>query len=64
MLIEKESDLKVLEAIKTLLLKSELNPSLKGKLSSRALNAEDDIKSGNTFTRNEIDLKLNNLLGK
>ena len=38
-LIEKENGLRVLEAIKTLLVKSGLSPALKEKLSSRALNA-------------------------
>src|SRR5690606_36942898 len=41
-LIEKEDDLHLLEAIKTLLVKSRLDPLLKNKLASRALKAEED----------------------
>jgi len=43
MLIDKEKDLHILEAIKTLLVKSSLDPILKEKLTSSALKAEEDI---------------------
>jgi hypothetical protein len=43
-LIEKEDDLRLLEAIKTLLVKSSLDPELKSKLTSSALQAEEDTK--------------------
>jgi hypothetical protein len=62
-LIEKENDLHVLEAIKTLLVKSSLNPILKEKLTSRALKAEKDIKSGRVYTKEEFEKKLDNGLG-
>ncbi|MEX0882090.1 MAG: hypothetical protein WDZ72_01330 [Cyclobacteriaceae bacterium] len=62
-LIEKENDLRVLEAIKTLLVKSSLDPVLKEKLTSRALKAEEDIKAGRVYTREELEKKLDNRLG-
>jgi hypothetical protein len=62
-LIEKEKDLHVLEAIKTLLVKSSLDPVLKEKLTSRALKAEEDIKEGRVYTREEFEKKLDNRLG-
>ena len=62
-LIEKEQDLHILEAIKTLLVKSSLDPVLKEKLTSRALKAEEDIQAGRVFTRKEFEKKLDNRLG-
>lgn len=62
-LIEKETDKNILEAIKILLKKSSLNPTLKEKLTSRALKAEEDISEGRFLDRKEIELKLNDRLG-
>lgn len=62
-LIENENDLHVLEAIKTLLVKSSINPILKEKLTSRALKAEEDIRTGRVYTREEIEKKLDSRLG-
>lgn len=62
-LIEREKDLHILEAIKTLLVKSSMDPVLKEKLTSRALNAEEDIQSGRVYTREEFEAKLDNRLG-
>lgn len=62
-LIEKEDDLHLLEAIKTLLVKSSLDPELKSKLTSRALQAEEDIKAGRVYTREEFEKKLDEKLG-
>jgi len=62
-LIEKEKDLHVLEAIKTLLVKSSLDPTLKEKLTSRALKAEEDIQAGKVYTRKELEKKLDQGLG-
>ena len=62
-LIEKENDLHILEAIKTLLVKSSLDPVLKEKLTSRALKAEEDIKAGKVYTREELENKLDCRLG-
>lgn len=63
LLIDMEEDLNVLEAIKTLLKRSSLDPSLKEKLTSRALKSEEDIEKGNVFTRKEVEKKLNDNLG-
>jgi predicted transcriptional regulator len=62
-LIENENDLHVLEAIKTLLVKSSINPILKEKLTARALKAEEDINTGRVYTREEIEKKLDSRLG-
>ena len=62
-LIEKETDSSILEAIKTLLKKSSLNPTLKEKLTSRALKAEEDISAGRLMNREEIESKLNDKTG-
>ena len=63
-LIEKEDDLHLLEAIKTLLVKSRLDPLLKNKLASRALKAEEDIKAGRVYTREEFEKKLDDKLDR
>ena len=47
---------------KTLLVKSGLSPALKEKLSSRALNAEEDIKAGRVYTREEYEKRLDSRL--
>lgn len=57
-LIEKENDFQILEAIKTLLVKSGLDSTLKEKLTVRALKAEEDVKAGRVFTREEFEEKL------
>lgn len=62
-LIEKENDLQVLETIKGLLVKSSLDPILKEKLTSRAIKAEEDIKAGRVYTREEFERKLDSRLG-
>jgi hypothetical protein len=62
-LIEEENDLDVLEAVKTLLVKTSLDPILKEKLTSRALNAEEDIRAGRLYTREEFEKKMDGRLG-
>lgn len=62
-LIDQENDLHILEAIKTLLQKSSLDPVLKEKLTSRALKSEKDIREGNVYTRAELEQKLDSKLG-
>ena len=62
-LIEKETDTSVLEAIKILLKKSSLNPTLKEKLTSRAIKAQEDISQGRFMNRKEVESKLNDKLG-
>ena len=62
-LIEKENDLHVLEAIKTLLVKSSLDQVLKEKLTSRAKRAEEDIRAGNLYSREELEKKMDDKPG-
>lgn len=61
-LIEQEKDLHILEAIRTLLKKSSLSPTLKEKLTSRALKSEHDIKEGRLLSRQELEEKLHDRL--
>ncbi len=63
LLIDQEKDLNILEAIRTLLQKSSLDPVLKEKLTSRALQSEKDIKKGNVYTREEFEKRLDGRLG-
>jgi hypothetical protein len=53
-LIEQETDMSILQAIYTILLKTGLNPELKEKLTSRALKSEDDIKASRLFDKEEV----------
>lgn len=62
-LIDKETDSNILDAIRTLLKKTSLNPMLKEKLTSRALKAEEDISAGRVMDRKELEHKLNGRLG-
>jgi hypothetical protein len=62
-LIKSETDNSILEAIRTLLKKSSLDPILKKKLTSRALKAEEDIAVGRVMDRKELEKKSNNRLG-
>lgn len=62
-LIEQEKDLHILEAIKTLVKRSSLNPELKEKLTSRALKSEQNIKEGKLLSRQELEEKLHGRLG-
>ena len=58
-LIDNETDLHVLEAIKTLLKKSSLDPLLKEKLTSRALKSEKDIEKRKLLNREDFEEELN-----
>ncbi len=62
-LIDQETDQLILEAIRTLLKKSSLDPILKQKLSSRALQSEKNIKSGKVYDRSEAETRLKKRLG-
>ena len=62
-LIKSETDNSILEAIRTLLKKSSLDPILKKKLTSRALKAEEDIAVGRVMDRKELEKKSNSRLG-
>lgn len=53
-MIEHETDMKVLEAIRTILLKTGLSPVLKEKLTLRALKSEEDIKAGRVYSKEEV----------
>ena len=53
-MIEHENDISILEAIRTILLKTGLNPVLKEKLTLRALKSEEDIKAGHVFSKEEV----------
>jgi hypothetical protein len=53
-MIQQETDLSVLQAIRTILLKTSLNPKLREKLTLRALKSEQDIKEGRVFTKDEV----------
>lgn len=53
-MIEREKDLRVLEAIRTILQKTSLNLVLKEKLTTRALQSEDDIVSGQLLNKDEV----------
>jgi hypothetical protein len=61
-LIEKETDTRVLEAIKVLLEKAGLNQVLKEKLTARALKAEEDISAKRLMNRKELETRLNEKL--
>jgi len=54
LMIEHENDMSVLQAIRTILLKTGLNPVLKEKLTFRALKSEDDIKAGRVYSTEEV----------
>jgi len=53
-MIEQEKDMSVLEAIRTILQKTSLNPMLKEKLSTRALKSEKDIVAGHLLSKEEV----------
>ncbi len=52
-MIEREMDMRVLEAIRTILQKTSLDPLLKEKLTKQALQSEKDIAAGRLFTKDE-----------
>ena len=62
-MIENETDINVLEAIKTLLQRTQSSSILKEKLESRALKAQSDIKEGRIFDRSEMNKRLNDRFG-
>ena len=53
-MIEREKDMSILEAIRTILQKTSLNPMLKEKLTERALKSEDDITEGRLLNKEEV----------
>lgn len=57
-MIERETDVNVLKAIRTILQKTSLNPVLKEKLTSRALKSEADIQAGRVFSREDVEKRI------
>jgi hypothetical protein len=53
-MIERENDMRILEAIRTILQKTSLNPMLKEKLTERALKSEKDIVEGRLLGKEKI----------
>ncbi|MEX2234245.1 MAG: hypothetical protein WD824_18920 [Cyclobacteriaceae bacterium] len=53
-MIEQETDINVLKAIRTILQKTSLHPVLKEKLTSRALASEADIQAGRLFSKETV----------
>ena len=53
-MIERENDVSIMEAIRTILQKTNLNPLLKEKLIERALKSEKDITEGRLLSKEEI----------
>ncbi len=62
-LLAKENDLNVLEAIRSILIRTNLDPVLKAKLSLRALNAERNIQEGKVFNRKDVEQRINSKFG-
>lgn len=54
-MIERENDIRILEAIRTILQKTSLDPILKEKLTKRALKSESDITEGRLLTPKEVE---------
>jgi hypothetical protein len=63
-MIKKENDVSVLNAIKTILEKTSLDPTLKKKLTSRALKSEKNIKEGKLISVKDVINRTNSLVGK
>ena len=57
-MIEREMDMRVLEAIRTILQKTSLDPLLKEKLTKRALQSEKDIATGQLYTKEEAQKNI------
>lgn len=60
-LIDKENDTGILNAIRSLLIKTNLDATLKSKLTERALQSEQDIASKRTLTKQEAIERLKDL---
>lgn len=63
-MIKKENDISVLSAIKTILEKTSLDPTLKKKLTSRALKSEKNIKEDKLVSIKDVISRTNRLVGK
>ncbi len=58
-LIAQESDVDILQAIRTLLQKTRLDTVWQEKLSRRAQRAEDDIQAGRLYSREQVVAQTN-----
>lgn len=63
-LIEEETDIKVLKALKTILEKTNFDPVLRKKLTNRALKAEEDISNDRVFTKEQMVDQIDSFLDK
>jgi hypothetical protein len=63
-LIDQEEDTNVLEALKILLNKTNLNVVLKEKLNSRTLKSEEDIKNQRVYNQDEIKERTKQFLNR
>lgn len=63
-LIERESDVSILQAIRTLLTKTSLDSVLKEKLTKRALQSEKDIASSRLLDKESVIKKTNDYFAK
>ena len=63
-LIERESDVSILQAIRTLLTKTSLDSVLKEKLTQRALQSEKDITSSRLLDKESVIKKTNDYFAK
>jgi len=63
-LIDQEDDNNVLEALKILLNRTNLNLVLKDKLISRALKSEDDINNQRVYNQDEIKERTKQFLNR
>lgn len=62
-LIEKETDLHILETVRALFTQKDLDLSVEKEMISRALKSEQDIKEGRVYTIEEAEARLNKRLG-
>lgn len=53
-MIERETDVNILNAIRTILQKTSLDPMLKERLTSRAQASEADIRADRVFSREDV----------
>ena len=60
-MIQQETDINVLKAIRTILQKTSLDPLLKKKLTGRALKSEADIQSGRLFDKDAVVKRTNRI---
>lgn len=64
LLIDKEDDPAILDAVKELLNNPPIDLILQEKLISRALKSLEDIRAGRVLTKEEVIQRTNHLVGK